>query len=63
MNILELNEYVIMKIFDYCDEKDLENLYEVCDYFQNIIENRIFYVKSLNLLLCGHNNNPINCQR
>ncbi|KAM7356441.1 F-box/WD repeat-containing protein 4 [Cochliomyia hominivorax] len=58
MHLLDLNNDCLLKIFSYCDEKDLINLCQVYYVLRDVIENNIFYIQSLDLLMCGHRNDP-----
>ncbi|XP_037907404.1 F-box/WD repeat-containing protein 4 isoform X2 [Hermetia illucens] len=59
----DLNVYVVLKILDYCDESDIENLYFTCSKLQDIIEHSIYYRRSLDLIMTGHKGNSANCKR
>lgn len=60
----ELNEDVLLLIFDKCTLDDLLNLFNVCQRFQAIIRQSTFLRRSLDLLLVGHRNrNAISFQR
>lgn len=60
MNILDLNEHILLIIFDLCSLADLKNLYVTCKKFQDLIirfDRHLFKRHSLDLLLTGHRNN------
>lgn len=58
MHLLDLNTDCLLKIFSYCDEKDLINLTRAHFVLNNVIEQNIFHKQSLDLLMCGHRNDP-----
>lgn len=58
MKLLDLNSDCLLKIFGYCDENDLLNLCRAHCMLNSVIENNIFHKQSLDLLMCGHRNEP-----
>lgn len=58
MQLLDLNSDCLLKIFSYCDEKDLLNLCRAHWLLNNVIDNSIFHKQTLDLLMCGHRNEP-----
>lgn len=52
----DLNDDVLLMIFDYCTIDDLLNLAQVCERFQEIMSQSTFSRRSLDLLLVGHRN-------
>ncbi|XP_058979993.1 uncharacterized protein LOC101889725 isoform X4 [Musca domestica] len=61
--LLDINPDCLVKIFSFCSEKDLQNLCKVHWMLRQVIENNIFSIKTLDLLMCGRRNNPIIMQR
>lgn len=59
----DLNEDVLLMIFDDCSLDDLLNLFYVCKRFQAIVR-QSFLRRTFDLLLVGHRNrNAISYQR
>ncbi|XP_037821362.1 F-box/WD repeat-containing protein 4-like [Lucilia sericata] len=58
MQLLDLNTDCLLKIFNYCDEKDLINLSRAHRTLHNVIDNNIFHKLTLDLLMCGHRHQP-----
>ncbi|XP_037939941.1 F-box/WD repeat-containing protein 4 [Teleopsis dalmanni] len=56
--LTDLNVDCLLNIFRYCSETDLINLCKVSNVLLQIIEENVFYVQSLDLLMCGHRNQP-----
>lgn len=56
LRLNELNDDVLLVIFEKCSINDLLNLCYVCKHFQALIKNKIFLRRSRNLLLVGHRN-------
>ena len=53
MSFSQLDDYVLLFIFEKCGDVELENLCFVCKRFFSIIQNFIYYRKSLDLLITG----------
>ncbi|XP_055378675.1 F-box/WD repeat-containing protein 4 [Condylostylus longicornis] len=60
--ITDLSEYVLLEIFKYCNDSDLENLYLTCTLFRNVIEDRVYKIRARNLLLTGYGDGVRNIQ-
>ncbi|XP_053953759.1 F-box/WD repeat-containing protein 4 [Anastrepha ludens] len=58
IRITDLNLDCLLRILEYCSEQDLLNLCRVHRTLRNVIEQNIFYVKTLDSLMCGHRNCP-----
>lgn len=60
----DLNDDVLLTIFDNCSLDDLLSLFYVCKRFQAIIRQSTFVRRSLDLLLVGHrNHNAVSYKR
>ncbi|XP_011205750.3 F-box/WD repeat-containing protein 4 [Bactrocera dorsalis] len=54
--LLDLNLDCMLRILSYCSEEDLLNLCRVHHHLRNVIDKNIFYMKTLDALMCGHRN-------
>lgn len=52
--LIDLNLDCMLRILSYCSEEDLLNLCRVHHHLRNIIDKHIFYLKTLDALMCGH---------
>ncbi|KAJ6631743.1 F-box/WD repeat-containing protein 4 [Pseudolycoriella hygida] len=60
MNLTDLNEHLLLIIFDLCSVDDLQNLHLTCRKFHDLIvrfDRLLFRKHSYDLLLTGHRNN------
>lgn len=55
--ILELSDYLLIIIFEYCSNEDLDNITYTCKRFQEVTENYIVFKKTLDLPLVTHRPN------
>ncbi|XP_013119295.2 F-box/WD repeat-containing protein 4 [Stomoxys calcitrans] len=60
---LDLNTDCLLKIFSFCCERDLCHLCKVHRFLNEIIENNVFKIKAMDLLMCGIRNEPVILQR
>lgn len=58
LTICDLNLDCLVRIFCYCSQSDLANLCCASSFFNSVINNHIYFTKTLDLLLCGHRYNP-----
>ncbi|CAD7005915.1 F-box/WD repeat-containing protein 4 [Ceratitis capitata] len=58
IRLIDLNLDCLLRILSYCNEQDWLNLCRVHRILRNVIEQNIFYVKTLDSLMCGHRNSP-----
>lgn len=56
LTLHELNDHVLLRIFDFCTIDDVLQLYNVCKRFKALIQHTTFRRKSLDLLAVGHRN-------
>lgn len=52
--ILDLSDYLLIKIFEYCSIEDLDRISYACSRFQDVTENYIVFKKTLDLPLVTH---------
>lgn len=57
MSMFSLNEYVLLKIFSYLSDNDLQNLVLTNERFEEIINFGIYAPRTTNLLMCGTSKN------
>lgn len=55
-NILQLDDHMLLSIFELCMEREIEALHSCCVRFRNIIELFILRKQCLDLLLTGTRN-------
>ncbi|XP_075164122.1 uncharacterized protein LOC142236739 [Haematobia irritans] len=58
MMLLDLGTDCLLKIFSFCKETDLLTLCRVHRVLEEIIENNVLRIKSFDVLMCGHRNEP-----
>ncbi|XP_055856338.1 F-box/WD repeat-containing protein 4 [Episyrphus balteatus] len=63
LTICDLNLDCLVRIFCYCSPSDLVNLCRASSFFNSVINNHIYFAKTLDLLLCGHRDDPAICDR
>lgn len=56
-SILDLNDYLLIKIFEYCSIPDLDNICYTCKRFQEVTDDYIVFKKTRDLPLVTHRPN------
>lgn len=57
MSIFSLNEYVLLKVFSYLSDNDLQNLVLANERFEELINYGIYAPRTTDLLMCGTSKN------
>ncbi|EDW72849.1 uncharacterized protein Dwil_GK17228 [Drosophila willistoni] len=58
LKLTDLNTDCLLKIFQYCSERELVALCRANVFLCGIIERHIFYGLTQDLIMCGHRNSP-----